>query len=479
MAKPKSPHSVKEGSVMEGLFAMYCAAILIDPNDGDSISDVSKFVNSLALHTNLKNLATKESTGPRKGQYKQAVSYNKIFPINKSAPKSSVFGVKVVKGKEAKEMVNNPKLRVAPSLDYFTYPVKNGVQSNYPDFSRVELKVVLKEKEVGTQYGKELRMLLDNEPGPRELNQQKNFESIKIRVESMIKAKASTFFRKLQGVKRKYLNNNKTDVMNWQVDADGIGGEGSGGEVKQDITIRVWANGKRIFADTINFSLKASSATFHSGGLESGIELLIDKFALSLPENQKRNIETMWEDVKDGKAKDTGLVGFVDATYRLVLQEAKVPAITDANSDEWWDLLVSRLFGVRNSYHGFMSLIELNHDSIKKGQPVSGVIEITPDWIKELRDTGMKLYPMIKVDNIEKEGSPGAIFIMPIYQGTKKETNKDKALYKIRINYLSSKIDGVRSGPKAPFKFMTDIGGKGSIIWEYNKATKYFQGKLK
>ncbi len=67
---------------------------------------------------------------------------------------------------------------------------------------------------------------------------------------------------------------------------------------------------------------------------------------------------------------------------------------------------------------------------------------------------------------------------MPMYKGTTKETNKDKALYKIRINYLQAKVDGVRSGPKAPFKFMTDIGGKGSIIWEYNKAEKYFQGKL-
>jgi hypothetical protein len=472
--KAPSPHSVKEGSVMEGLFAMYCAAILIDPNDGGSLSDVSKFVNSLALHTNLKDLVTKETDGPRKGQYKQAVSYNKTFPINKSAPKSSVFGVKVVKGSEAKKMVNNPKLAVSPSLDYF----ENVVQPNYPDFSRVALKVVLKEKEVGTQYGKELRMLLDNEPGPREVNQQKNFESIKIRVESMIKAKAATFFRKLQQVKRKYLNNNQSDIMHWVVDADGIGGEGSGGEVKQDVTIKVWANGKRIFEDTINFSLKASSATFHSGGLESGIELLIDKFALGLPEAQKRNIETMWEDVKNGTARDTGLVGFVDATFRLVLKEATVPAITKSNSDEWWDLLVARLFGVRNAYHGYMSLIELNHDSIKKGQPVSGVIEITPDWIQEMRDTGMKLYPMIKADNVEKEGSPGAIFIMPMYKGTTKETNKDKALYKIRINYLQAKVDGVRSGPKAPFKFMTDIGGKGSIIWEYNKAEKYFQGKL-
>ena len=467
--------AVKEGSVMEGLFAMYCAAILIDPNDGADATKVTTFINSLAVTSQLKDLATKESSGPRKGQYKQAVSYKKTFPIDNTAPKASVFGVKVVKGSDAKTTANNPKLRVAPQLDYFETTVKQG----YPDFSRVDLKVVLKEKEVGTQYGEELQKLLDNQPGLKDQKQKDNFESIKVRVNSMIKAKSATFFRKLQGVKKRYLNNNKIDVMSWQVDADGIGGEGSGGEIKQDITIRVWANGKRIFDDTVNFSLKASSATFHSGGLQAGLDLLLDKFQLGLPADKRQDIDTMWARVKDGTEKSTGLTGFVDTTYRLILGEATAPSVTQTNSDGWWDLLSARLFGTANSYSGFMQLVELNHDSIKKNKPVSGVIEITPDWIKELRGTGMKLYPWLKADNLEREGSPGAIFIMPMYRGMTKEENKNRALYKIRINYLRQKDEaGKRTGGPAPFKFMTDIGGKTSIIWENNRKEDYFKGKL-
>ena len=80
-------------------------------------------------------------------------------------------------------------------------------------------------------------MLIDNEPAPREAKQQENFASIEKRVESMIKAKGATFFRNLVATKEKYLKNNKTDVMEWQVDADGVGGETSGGQVKQDITV--------------------------------------------------------------------------------------------------------------------------------------------------------------------------------------------------------------------------------------------------
>ena len=114
------------------------------------------------------------------------------------------------------------------------------------------MKVVLKEKEVGTQYGRELQMLLDNAPGPREKKQGDNYESIKKRVDALINAKGGTFFRKLLAAKQKFLKNEQSDVILWQVDGDGVGGEVSGGDVKQDITIRVFANGKRVFDDTKN-----------------------------------------------------------------------------------------------------------------------------------------------------------------------------------------------------------------------------------
>ena len=37
--------AIKEGSVMEGIFAMYCAAYLIDPESGKSDSAIEKFIN--------------------------------------------------------------------------------------------------------------------------------------------------------------------------------------------------------------------------------------------------------------------------------------------------------------------------------------------------------------------------------------------------------------------------------------------------
>ena len=463
--------AVKEGSVMEGLFAMHCAAILIDPNHGDSNKEVKDFIYSLAVTTDLKDMATKDSDG----SFKQSVNYKKRFPISTNAPKTSLFNVKVLTGAQAKKKVGNPKLRVAPSLPYF----ETILQPDYPDFSSVNLKIRLKEKEVGTQYGRELQMLIDNEPAPREKKQQENFVSIEKRVESMIKARGATFFRKLVATKEKYLKNNKTDVMEWQVDADGVGGETSGGQVKQDITVRVWANGKRIFDDTINFSLKASSATFHSGGLNDGMDLLLNRMDLGIPTNVKNDINAMLDDLKEGRAQETGLTGYVDAAFKLILRNAQ-PTYSQSSSDSWWDLMEARLFGATNKFHGSMQLIELNIDgrpAKKTGEVKSGVLEITPEHLHKLRyEHKVKIIPvLVPTPNLETNvaGSPGDIRLMPVYPKGGEEGNKDKAFFKIRINYKSDKdkLTGIR-GEVKPFKFMSDIGGKGSIVWD-NNYTKF------
>ena len=42
---------IKEGSVMEGIFAMYCAAYLIDPKSGRSSTAIEGFINDLRVDT--------------------------------------------------------------------------------------------------------------------------------------------------------------------------------------------------------------------------------------------------------------------------------------------------------------------------------------------------------------------------------------------------------------------------------------------
>ena len=51
-----SPNTIKQGSVMEGIFAMYCAAFLIDPTDGKNKKGIENFIDDLRVDTTLGKL---------------------------------------------------------------------------------------------------------------------------------------------------------------------------------------------------------------------------------------------------------------------------------------------------------------------------------------------------------------------------------------------------------------------------------------
>ena len=83
----------KQGSVMEGVFALYCAAYLVDPNDGKNKTEVKNFIDNLRINTVLKELK-------KKGSYK--VEYDKTFPNTDRFSQKHFKDVSIVKGTVAK-----------------------------------------------------------------------------------------------------------------------------------------------------------------------------------------------------------------------------------------------------------------------------------------------------------------------------------------------------------------------------------------
>ena len=64
---------LKEGSVVEAIFAMYVACVLIDPQHGrNRTRQIQSAINGMRLNTILGNLKTKETKGARKGLFKQS-----------------------------------------------------------------------------------------------------------------------------------------------------------------------------------------------------------------------------------------------------------------------------------------------------------------------------------------------------------------------------------------------------------------------
>ena len=437
----------KEGSVMEGIFAMYCAAYLIDPESGKNKPAIEGFINDLRIDTTLGDLI---------GKGLKSVDYSNTFPGKLGTAKKR-FGrdLSVVTGKQAKDLIKNSekfdtlKSILVNNQKFFESVGKKG----YIDFSQVELKVRVKEAETGQYYGANLKKLIDEEVKKGESPDPK-YKSIKQKMLFLIKNRESQFFKDLRAVKEKYLKNSKNDAVKWTVDADGIGGETSGGEVKQDVTIQIFADGKRIIRSELNFSLKSDSVSVHGGGIYNSLPEIYDMFKGVIPANKIAEGKKYMKEVQ-GKGTSVSRKQSVDALWRLIGESLPSTANTKW-SDHFWDILEKRLFGT--GYKGKMQLLEMNRDELR---------EISKSNFKRLRDSGVQLYPQWYTAAADA-ASPGDIRIMPLYKGNKKETNEKSFVFKIRISYLKEKIGTDRTGPAYPNKVFIELGGKKSIVHDEN-----------
>ena len=435
---------IKEGSVMEGIFAMYCAAYLIDPNNGKSDTAIENFINDLRVDTQLGNLITAG---------KKSVDYTNTFPGKLGTAKKR-FGkdISVIKGKEAKEMIpvsKSPKYKkkIAALINSEKFFETVGVKG-YPDFTQVELKVRVKEAETGDYYGPKLQKLLDEEKAAGK-SKDKTYISIKERMRFLIRSKKNTFFKRLQNVKAKYLSNKESEVVHWPVDADGIAGETSGGDIKQDVTIVISADGTRILSEELNFSLKASSKTIHGGGVYNTMPQVYEIFEGVIPKDDIKRAKRLIEDIKKGTAQYNAKES-VDSLWKLIGEN--LPDLNGTPNTKWndhfWGVLERRLFGKSSEYSGKIQLLEMNNKDLS---------EVTEEQFDKLKNSGVKLYPIYRRSKPGSQ-SPGEIRIMPLYKGNKKDPKESSFVYKMRAQYRND----------LPKKIAIELGGKDSIIHDEN-----------
>ena len=437
--------TIKQGSVMEGIFAMYCAAYLVDPDNGKNAKEVEGFIDDLRVDTTLGQLIDKN---------KKSVDYKNTFPANAQPAKKHFSPISIVTGKKAKTLISDPKLekQLKNTHKYF----ESVGTKNYLDFSQVELKVRVKEAETGLYYGPNLRKLLDEEMKYSKVKDKK-YGDIKKKMLFLINDKKTSFFKDLKAAKMQYIKNSKSDVVHWTVDADGIGGETSGGEIKQDVTIRIFANGKRLMSQELNFSLKSDSVSIHGGGLYNSMPEIYDMFKGVIPSSKiaegKKFLATA-----DGKGSKETRKAAIDSLWRLLGES--LPTTPDTKwSDHFWSILEKRLFGT--GYQGKIQVLEMNKTELR---------EITKDNFDRLRNSGIKLYPYWYKSTDKTTATPGDIRVMPLYNGKTKEPKDTNYMFKIRIAYEFTKPEGskFRTGPPAPNKVYIELGGKGSVVHDEN-----------
>jgi len=448
----------KQGSVMEGIFAMYCAAYLVDPSNGKNKTEVKNFINNLRINTILKELK-------KKGSY--AVRYDKTFPNKDRFSQKHFKDVSIVKGTVAKKRTPVTQKNAAAikqlnmNKEYFdTVGVKGFI-----DFSRVTLNVGVKEAETGKFYGAKLKKLIEEQQKGviTDAKVTQIYEDLKKRMETLINNEKSAFFRDLTSAKKAYLKNSQTDVIEWTVDADGIGGETSGGKIKQDVTIKISANGKRIFERELNFSLKANNKSVHSGGVYKSLDYINELFSPLLPQSVVKDIKRIIKELQ-GKVTDEAPDEVAEGLWCLIGKELpKSGSKMDIQSVEFLKVLEQKMFGTR--YDGSIQVLDMQMNKLKETTKAN--------FLRLARDSGIKLYPVWKPT--PNSFSPGNIVIMPVYANGKRETNLKNAVYHFRPHYLKDKDSSggrdldysVRKNVTFQ-KILVEIANNSSPVYDYN-----------
>ena len=145
------------------------------------------------------------------------------------------------------------------------------------DFVTVECVIRLKLASTANAFGSDYHILYER---------QEDVGSLDKKINTLISAvESSSFGRRLQETKMKYINNNTREKLFFRVIADGIAGEVSGGEIKSDVDIileiRDAAN-KKIGTERIPFSIKSKSKTVSNLSPFNGMKKIAQAFQIDV-----------------------------------------------------------------------------------------------------------------------------------------------------------------------------------------------------
>ena len=167
-------------------------------------------------------------------------------------------------GKVDKSALNKIRTQIDTKMfntGRFKYTVASKLKrqkgKNPPDLFNVGFEMRLKPQSVQGAFDKEYEVLYKSS---------KDVGNIDMKINQLITSfKSASFAKKADDAVNYFLDHNKSEDVTFTVIADGIAGESSGGELKGDVTLEVYAkvknSNKKIISGTLPFSLKSESVT--------------------------------------------------------------------------------------------------------------------------------------------------------------------------------------------------------------------------
>jgi hypothetical protein len=174
------------------------------------------------------------------------------------------IGLYLADGKIDKTKLNKIRTQIDPKM-FITGRAKHVIAKDVmrskpgrpPDFFNINLEMRLKNESTSMAYGGEYAVLY---------NSSKDVGNIDKKIDQLIaQMQSANFTRRIKGAVDYFLDNNVGEIVTFNVIADGIAGESSGGEVKGDVTLEVYAvkkgSNQKIISGILPFSIKSESVT--------------------------------------------------------------------------------------------------------------------------------------------------------------------------------------------------------------------------
>lgn len=199
-------------------------------------------------------------------------------------------------------------------------------QPEKEDFVTVELQVRLKPASVFGAFGKDFAMYVKNSSDIGDLNS---------KIEVLIKtAESAQYLKKLTYLKNKYIENRRSEKLNFIVVADGIEGEQSGGMIKGDVMISLYvesSEGKTILSspNAVSYSIKSGSKTAANLSPYNGMLAIAKHFSVKYkePERYQNVLDRIAKTETEKKAVNEAIQGMFNELRDLLVSRRE--AVTE------------------------------------------------------------------------------------------------------------------------------------------------------
>jgi len=248
-----------------------------------------------------------------------------------------------------------------------------------PDIFNVGFEMRLKPESVVGAFGKDYNAIY--------YKSSKDIGNLDKKIDQLIKSiDYGSFSRRVTVVVNQFLDNNVGEVVDFNVIADGIAGESSGGAIKGDVSLDIYATAKgktkRIHGGTIPFSLKSESVTVANLSPYNG--MLDIAAALKINWDAKTKYQRLSKSF-NGPAEQAAKFEMITSMYNDLKKEIILKSASQGFTKDALGFLGRGIFG-----DDLADVVDIQKGKVK---------EITTTYFKELQKNSV-LYVVEKGNNL-------------------------------------------------------------------------------